>query len=996
MQRKLIFLACFFVPIVIGSANCLAQPAESRGRYPFAFYTPRDGLINSRVRSIKQDSRGRMLFITFGGLSVYDGTRFINYNRQDGLAEDLINDIVEVGPDSLLVATNAAKLNTLVRGKIGVYQTADNFYPVVNRFLKSNDGSWYVTADDGLFILKGNRFSRIPLLNNEKIDIGFNLDKVIEWKNYFLLIPWSENLGEKLILYDKATKRVTDIDMKTTVICLVKDAKGHIWIGTGNGPRLIDTVALAEGKINFLQLPEKFRAIVNNKQSFIFFDKENNAWFYDKEILKITPNLQREYITAEQGLEAASLTDLFIDREGTVWIATDGNGIIKIRNTNTELLHSLDQKPISISTILNQNDTIWLFNAIDRTIYRFADNKFKLFPLHEKNYKAINFFAHGQKLYLNIGTKFICIENKDEPRSYDHPRIIDAIDAPNGIGTGVVGRNGAIIQYVSEPNNIFYLYVLKDDKLVMKQRVSNFIDQMALDRQGGLWMATRDNNILKFTLHPDQPSRYLQMDKNYPKKIPDLNPRAITVDTNNNIWIGTRFNGIYKFECKNGEFKSVAQYTTRTGLTDNFVYTLNCDSNNTIWIGTQTGLDKIFLKNDHYIIGNVSKNNNFFQTVGKIITTKNNTVWALTNGGIILRTSEKLPPARAPSAPELLFTSLQVNNKPYNDPSKNFSYRQNNLSFTVAATSFIDERSIKYSYLLEGSGNETWSEPSNNSTFNFINLSPGDYTLKMRSEFPEAMYPSQTINYSFTISPPWWHTWWFFTGVSLAILGILFLGLRFYYRRKLEREKIISEKQQAIEKERTRIATDMHDDLGAGLSRIKFLSETIGIKKQKHLPFEEDISKIREYSHEMIDKMGEIVWALNEKNDSISDLLSYTRSYTVEYLSQSGISCSIDSPEVFPATFVTGEFRRNIFLSVKEILHNIVKHAQANHVNITIQINPGLCISIKDDGIGFDQGKTRPYSNGLVNIKKRMTDIDGIMEIETKNGTMIRLKAPIP
>jgi ligand-binding sensor domain-containing protein len=167
------------------------------------------------------------------------------------------------------------------------------------------------------------------------------------------MIPWSENLGEKLILYDKATKRVTDIDMKTTVICLVKDAKGHIWIGTGNGPRLIDTVALAEGKINFLQLPEKFRAIVNNKQSFIFFDKENNAWFYDKEILKITPNLQHEYITAEQGLEAASLTNLFIDREGTVWIATDGNGVIKIRNTNTELLHSLDQKPISVSTILN-------------------------------------------------------------------------------------------------------------------------------------------------------------------------------------------------------------------------------------------------------------------------------------------------------------------------------------------------------------------------------------------------------------------------------------------------------------------------------------------------------------------------------------------------------------------------------------------------------------------------------------------------------------------
>ena len=102
---------------------------------------------------------------------------------------------------------------------------------------------------------------------------------------------------------------------------------------------------------------------------------------------------------------------------------------------------------------------------------------------------------HSQKLYWNTGSKIICNENKDEPRSYDHLRTIDAINAPNGVGTGVIDRNGAIIQYVSEPNNIFYLYVLKDDKLLMKQRVSNFIDQMVLDRHGGLWMAARDKTF---------------------------------------------------------------------------------------------------------------------------------------------------------------------------------------------------------------------------------------------------------------------------------------------------------------------------------------------------------------------------------------------------------------------------------------------------------------------------------------------------------------------
>src|SRR4030095_13090647 len=242
MQRKLIFLACLFVLAAVLNIDCAAQLAESRGQYPFVFYTPRDGLVNSRVRSIKQDSKGRMIFITYGGLSVYDGTRFVNYNRQDGLADDLVNDIVEVGPDSLLVASNASKLNTLVKGKICVYRPADNFYPVVNRFVKSNDGEWYVTADDGLFILKNNRFIRMPLLNKAGGDIGLYLDKIMEWKNFFLMVPWSDNLSEKLILYDKAAKKVTDIDLKNTVFCLAKDARGRIWVGTGNGPRLIDTV----------------------------------------------------------------------------------------------------------------------------------------------------------------------------------------------------------------------------------------------------------------------------------------------------------------------------------------------------------------------------------------------------------------------------------------------------------------------------------------------------------------------------------------------------------------------------------------------------------------------------------------------------------------------------------------------------------------------------------------------------------------------------------
>src|SRR5688572_27880273 len=113
MQRIAALLACFLV-----MCSCFAQ------QYPFVYYTPKDGLINSRVRMIKQDSKGRMYFLTHGGLSVYDGKRFWNYHTQHGLANELVKDIVEVGPDSFLLATNVSVLNTIVRGRVDTFKTA--------------------------------------------------------------------------------------------------------------------------------------------------------------------------------------------------------------------------------------------------------------------------------------------------------------------------------------------------------------------------------------------------------------------------------------------------------------------------------------------------------------------------------------------------------------------------------------------------------------------------------------------------------------------------------------------------------------------------------------------------------------------------------------------------------------------------------------------------------------------------------------------------------
>src|SRR5262250_1926857 len=125
MQKRFILLACLFVCV-----TCYTQ------QYPFIHYTSRDGLVNNRTRFMFQDSKGKLYIATYGGLSVYDGSRFTNYNSNNGLGVDLVNDIVEMGDDSIWIMPNENKIHCLVKGKIKKFTTADNFIPLINQLLK--------------------------------------------------------------------------------------------------------------------------------------------------------------------------------------------------------------------------------------------------------------------------------------------------------------------------------------------------------------------------------------------------------------------------------------------------------------------------------------------------------------------------------------------------------------------------------------------------------------------------------------------------------------------------------------------------------------------------------------------------------------------------------------------------------------------------------------------------------------------------------------------
>ena len=237
--------------------------------------------------------------------------------------------------------------------------------------------------------------------------------------------------------------------------------------------------------------------------------------------------------------------------------------------------------------------------------------------------------------------------------------------------------------------------------------------------------------------------------------------------------------------------------------------------------------------------------------------------------------------------------------------------------------------------------------------------------------------------------------------LSFFLLGLTYKNRNELIERTKEQEamKLAAEKKdfetqiammKVQQEERNRISADMHDDLGAGMTTIRLYSE-LAKKKLGDNPVPE-IDKISSSSNELLNKMNAIIWSMSSSNDSLGNLTSYIRSYALEYFENTGIDCRISIPENLPNIEVSGEIRRNVFLVVKEALNNILKHSEANRVDITLERVPdGLTLLIQDNGVGINFKEINQFSNGLKNMQKRMESVQIEFSIQNHNGTLIRL-----
>ena len=264
---------------------------------------------------------------------------------------------------------------------------------------------------------------------------------------------------------------------------------------------------------------------------------------------------------------------------------------------------------------------------------------------------------------------------------------------------------------------------------------------------------------------------------------------------------------------------------------------------------------------------------------------------------------------------------------------------------------------------------------------------------------PEKMKLPGILNYS---------GFYYQLGILLELIFFL-AGLSYKNKHQIieqtrEKERLKAENQlkeyekelavlKAQEEERSRISLDMHDELGSGMTAIRLMSELAKTKMKDESPAE--IDRISESANDVLNKMNAIIWSMNSGNDTLGNLISYIRIYSMEYLENTHIDCKVIIPPVIEEKEITGDKRRNVFLCIKETLNNSLKYSGASEIIVTIEANDLLAIQVHDNGKGIDMQKLRQFGNGLKNIQKRMSSIGGTFSIENKNGTLTTLTLPL-
>ena len=960
------------------------------------------GLPQNKVTAVLQTRDGYLWVGTYNGLARFDGVHFtiFNDNNTPELRSSRITSLFEAGDGTLWIGTESGDVSQYRNGRFNTVPLHVNW---------SGGKIYSITADDAGDVWLLNEAGELACPRDGKVlsPPSGRVAKVVSLARARDGMVWVEREGTVSTLAGGRLRAELSTNDYVQGFCAARD--GGFWVACNGGIRKWKD---GQWVANLGAAPWGWNIVANFKETSAGVlaggTSGDGLWLCFPGHAN-TPALHFDH---NHGLPSDWVISLWEDQEKNLWCGT-GAGLAVIRPSNIETISPPDKwKGRPVFSILPAPDGALWVGTEGAGLYR---------------------------LLNGVWTNF------DDAQGIHNSYLWSlAADGAGSIWAGTWGgglfvrKNGAVDFSPGLENfrlPIPALFFLRDElwlgttagawryragKLERFGEIDGepFGDVRAIaeDQAGALWFGTAggglvfrlDGNFRRFKKNDGLSSDFIE---------------CLHCADDGVLWIGTFGGGLNRF--KNGKFSVISR---EQGLPNGVIGHIESDGRGFFWMSSYGGILRASEKDlNRCADGEVSEVafltygiNDGLPTLecsegmqsagGK---TADGRLWFPTAKGLVA-----VDPASViinPLPPPVRIEEMRVDDKKFADGNSagpfQISPGRHRIEFEFTGLSFVAPEKVRFKWRLNNFDAD-WDKVSDQRVATYNYIPPGKYSFEVTACNNDGAWNQIGASLAFEVLPYFWQTTWFriFSGLATVLLasGAVWFDTRRRMRRKLER----AERQRDIELERSRIARDIHDDLGAQLTRITMMSESVRGELANPERAVAGLEKIYETARELTRSMDEIVWAVSPRHDTLESLATYLEKFAQDWLASASIRCRLDLPLQFPEWRLTSEVRHNVFLAFKEALHNAVKHSGASEVLIRLEVKEkSFELAVEDNGRGIAAAeKTKDVSpvqgraasgNGLENMRRRLTAIGGSCDIQsapaagTKITFTVRLKASV-
>jgi ligand-binding sensor domain-containing protein/signal transduction histidine kinase len=979
-----------------------ARVIAADGDWSLRVWQSDQGLPNNNVSSLAQTDDGYLWVATTGHFAKFDGLHFEEFSPHNALPT--FNG--PLGRVSTLLKGSGGRLwLAIVHGPIvclrsGSAQIFTNNLPdyIVQTMVEDKDGAIWITYHGNVVCrIKDGRVTRFTSRDGlpERSDCALTVDQLGRiWfakdgqvgrfeTNHFNVL--NKSLGQNTRL--------------------APSSAGGIWICSGRELFKCDDSGAITSAGTFR--PD----VLGTDPTSLLEDRSGAVW-----VGTAADGLFRYDGSSFEKISSSHpyISSLLQDREGNLWVGTGGGGLDMIRPRAFTLENETTGLPFGAvqSVCEDLAGNIW---ATPNGLVACRTNGSWHIVSAQTNWPA------GRATCVTVdreGGIWIGTQNYELDRFSDgHFTTWRSQQGfPGHVVRGLLADTNSDLWIVEEEPDIVQRFHDGQFDTISLPQAAGVPRGLCKDTTGNLWIGTSKGFLLRIAN-----GSISDETTNVSRVYTSIRTLAATPD--GSLWIGYAGWGLGRY--KDGRF---ARISTAQGLFNSYLSEIVPDGRGWFWFGSDRGIFKAResdLNNVaegransvlcvHYGGGNdLPSLQASFGVTPNVLRSSNDRLWFPTLTALAVVDLDNLQEDLQP--PPVLLKQVVVDDKAvasYGGPMPvtqgadlsatgtklRLPPDHHRLEFDFTALCFSAPENIHFQCRLTGIDDDWVNIPPGPWDFSYSRLPSGHYQFLVRAQNGDTPWSPASI-VKLDVMPFFWETWWFRSTALLLFTAAIIAIVRYVSFRRLHLRLRALEQQAALDKERSRIARDIHDDLGGSLTQIKLLFELA----QRNRSAPDKVERLGQEglaaTRQIIKSMDEIVWAVNPRNDSLPHLVDYLGQFAIEFLSRAGIRCRVDLPEHPVAWAISPEVRHNLFLAVKEALNNVIQHAGADEVWLRITAaNDVLTIIIEDNGRGFNGKTNGEFADGLPNMSQRMSEIGGRSTIEStaEKGTRVFLTFPKP